>query len=57
MSYTAGTNTIAVSLWAHDAGGAKLSGLHVELRAQIESAMPAVVNQPMPAWSARPGAY
>jgi hypothetical protein len=55
--HATGMNTLAVSLWAHDAGGAKLSDLHVELRAKIESAMPAVVNQPMPAWSARPGAY
>jgi hypothetical protein len=47
----------AVSLWAHDAGSAKLSDLHVELRAKIESAMPGVLNQPMPAWSAWPGAY
>jgi hypothetical protein len=37
-------DTLAVSRSAHDAGGPKLSDLHVELRAKIESAMPVVVN-------------
>jgi hypothetical protein len=51
-----GQNTLAVSLWAHDAVGAKLEDFRMELRAKVESAMPSVVNQPMPGWEARPGA-
>ncbi|TFK74453.1 glycoside hydrolase family 35 protein [Pluteus cervinus] len=49
----AGRNTLAVSIWAMEEGGAKLESLGLELRAQIESSMPSVVNQPLTPWSPR----
>ncbi|EGO25493.1 glycoside hydrolase family 35 protein [Serpula lacrymans var. lacrymans S7.9] len=51
-----GLNTLAVSLWAHENEGAKLSSIALEVLAQVESSMAAVVNQPMPPWTPRPGA-
>ncbi|KDR69947.1 hypothetical protein GALMADRAFT_1351204 [Galerina marginata CBS 339.88] len=52
-----GTNTLAVSLWAAGAAGAKLNSLALQFTAQIQSSMASIVNQPMPAWTARPGAF
>ncbi|TFK43322.1 glycoside hydrolase family 35 protein [Crucibulum laeve] len=52
-----GVNTLAVSLWAAGAAGAKLDSLALQLTAKVESTLPAVVNQPSPAWTTRPGAY
>ncbi|KAG6830620.1 hypothetical protein H0H92_015712 [Tricholoma furcatifolium] len=52
-----GQNTLAVSLWAHGSEGAKLGSLDLELTAQVETSRAAVVNQPAPAWTPRPGAY
>ncbi|EIN05080.1 hypothetical protein PUNSTDRAFT_146007 [Punctularia strigosozonata HHB-11173 SS5] len=52
-----GENTLAVSLWAQDASGAKLESIDLQVLAKLDSSMPAVTNQPMPKWSKRPGAY
>jgi hypothetical protein len=52
-----GTNSLAVSLWAHQNAGAKLTNLHLELRAKAESSKQAVVNLPATAWTARANAY
>lgn len=52
-----GTNWIAVSLWALDAKGAKIDGLELVSDTVIQSARGPVTLSPMPAWSARPGAY
>ncbi|KAG5654663.1 hypothetical protein H0H81_009911 [Sphagnurus paluster] len=51
-----GQNTLAVSLWAEGAVGAKLNSIALELRAKVESSIGAIVNQPLPSWSMRPGA-
>ncbi|KAH7927546.1 glycoside hydrolase family 35 protein [Leucogyrophana mollusca] len=51
-----GMNTLAISLWAQGASGAKLNSLALETTAMVETSMSPVVNQPMPAWSPRPGA-
>ena len=48
-----GPNTLAVSLWAQGAEGAKLNSLALETTAMVESSMTAVVNQPMPGWTQR----
>jgi beta-galactosidase GanA len=52
-----GTNTLAVTLWAAGSTGAKLNSLALDFTAQIQSSMAAVVNQPLTAWAARPGAF
>ncbi|KAF4619804.1 hypothetical protein D9613_005466 [Agrocybe pediades] len=52
-----GQNTLAVSLWAADSTGAKLDSLALQINAKVETSMPAVVNQPAPAWTQRPGAF
>jgi len=52
-----GRNTLAVSLWATDAEGAKLNSLGLKFTSQVESTMPVVVNQPAPGWTPRVGAY
>ncbi|EJD54069.1 putative beta-galactosidase A, partial [Auricularia subglabra TFB-10046 SS5] len=52
-----GANTLAVSLWAHDAGGAQLKSLSLEVTHKTQSTMAKVVNQAMPAWSRRANAY
>ena len=51
-----GPNTLAVSLWAADAGGAKLNSLALQVTSKAESTLE-VANVPMPAWAPRPGAY
>ena len=48
-------NNLAVSLWAHDADGAKLKSLSLEITHKTQSTMAKVVNQAMPAWSRRAG--
>lgn len=52
-----GHNTLAVSLWAADAAGAKLGSLALQLTAKVQSSMEMVINQPAPAWTKRLGAY
>jgi hypothetical protein len=52
-----GKNTLAMSLWAHEAAGAKISNLHLEVRAKVESSKQAAVNLPFTPWSKRAGAY
>ncbi|KAF8165127.1 glycoside hydrolase family 35 protein [Crassisporium funariophilum] len=52
-----GENTLAVSLWAAGATGAKLDSLALQSTAKVESSMPAVINQPFTGWAARNGAY
>ncbi|KAJ6510194.1 glycoside hydrolase family 35 protein [Mycena vitilis] len=52
-----GTNTLGVSLWAADAGGARLDSLALKVTAKVESSMAPVVNQPAAAWVKRPGAF
>ncbi|KAJ7638480.1 glycoside hydrolase family 35 protein [Roridomyces roridus] len=52
-----GLNTLAISLWANDAGGARIDSLALKLTAQIESSMGAVENQPLTVWTSRPGAF
>ncbi|KAF8076034.1 glycoside hydrolase family 35 protein [Lyophyllum atratum] len=52
-----GPNTLAVSIWAAGAAGAKLNSLALQLTAKVESSMSAIVNQPLTAWAPRPGAY
>ncbi|KAF9526883.1 glycoside hydrolase family 35 protein [Crepidotus variabilis] len=52
-----GTNTLAISLWAAKATGARLDTLKLQLTAKIESAMQSIILQPAPAWSQRKGAY
>ncbi|ESK93618.1 glycoside hydrolase family 35 protein [Moniliophthora roreri MCA 2997] len=51
-----GPNTLAVSLWALDSSGAKLS-FDLKLKAKIESGMAPVVNAPLTRWAPRKGAY
>ena len=48
-----GLNTLAVSLWAQGADGAKLGSLALEMTAMVETSMTPVVNQPMPDWTSR----
>ncbi|KAJ7283442.1 glycoside hydrolase family 35 protein [Mycena rebaudengoi] len=52
-----GANTLAVSLWAAGAGGAKIEALDLKLTAKVESSMPTVVNPPLTRWAKRPGAF
>lgn len=52
-----GPNTLAVSLWATGATGAKINSLALQLTSKVESSITAVVNQPLTAWIPRLGAY
>ncbi|KAF8204850.1 glycoside hydrolase family 35 protein [Pholiota molesta] len=52
-----GQNTLAVSLWAADAGGAKLNSLALQITSKVQSSMANVANAPSPAWTPRAGAY
>lgn len=52
-----GTNWVAVSLWAQEEGGAKLTGLDLVADAFILTGMEEVANSPMPKWQQRDGAY
>jgi beta-galactosidase GanA len=51
-----GTNTLAISLWAQEKGGAKLNSLELKLVSKAESSMAKVASQPQPAWTPRPDA-
>ncbi|KAJ7087201.1 glycoside hydrolase family 35 protein [Mycena belliarum] len=51
-----GENTLAVALWAMEAGGARVEGLALRLTARVESAMGPVANVPAARWAAREGA-
>ncbi|KAH0828009.1 glycoside hydrolase family 35 protein [Lanmaoa asiatica] len=48
-----GPNTLAVSLWAQGADGARLGSFALETTAMVETSMTPVVNQPMPDWTPR----
>lgn len=52
-----GTNTVAMTLWAQDAGGARLDGFELKADAVIASggARPELVESP--SWTEREGAY
>ncbi|KXN86326.1 putative beta-galactosidase A, partial [Leucoagaricus sp. SymC.cos] len=52
-----GRNTLAVSLWAADAGGAKVDSLNLVLQQKVETSFGTVVNAPAPGWTKRPNAY
>lgn len=52
-----GRNTLAVSLWAADAGGARVDSLNLELFHKAETSFGPVINAPAPNWTKRPGAY
>ena len=53
----AGTNWLALTLWAGDESGASLAGLELSVDAVIQSGYVKPALSPMPAWSLRPGAY
>lgn len=52
-----GINHLALSLWALDAGGAKIENLQLVSDAVIQSGYGAVELSPMPAYAPRSGAY
>ncbi|KAJ7499278.1 glycoside hydrolase family 35 protein [Mycena latifolia] len=52
-----GTNTLALSLWAMDAAGARVEALSLKLTARVESSMPSVANQPAAGWVRRAGVF
>ncbi|KAH8830554.1 glycoside hydrolase family 35 protein [Flagelloscypha sp. PMI_526] len=52
-----GTNTLAVSLWATEAGGAKLESLALEFTAKAESSINKIKNVAFTPWKKRLGAY
>ncbi|RYO73729.1 hypothetical protein DL766_005229 [Monosporascus sp. MC13-8B] len=52
-----GTNYLALTLWAQQAGGARLQGLTLEADAVIQSGMKKSSLSPQPAWEERGGAY
>jgi len=53
-----GINYIALSLWAFDAGGAKVGDLQLEPTALVQSGyLRPIELAPMPAWTPRTGAY
>ncbi|KAF4619802.1 hypothetical protein D9613_005465 [Agrocybe pediades] len=52
-----GENTLAISLWTADATGGNLESLALQITSKVETSMPAVVNQPSPGWTPRPGAF
>lgn len=54
---TNGQNTLAVSLWAHDASGAKLDSLSLQFTKKLQSSMAPVKNQVASAWTPRANAY
>lgn len=52
-----GSNTLAVSLWALEEGGAAIEGLSLVVGPVIQSGYGEVVNSPMTGWVQRAGAY
>lgn len=52
-----GKNTLAVSLWATDAEGARVDSLKLVLRQKVETSFGPVVNAPAPGWTRRPNVY
>ncbi|KAJ7781617.1 glycoside hydrolase family 35 protein [Mycena metata] len=52
-----GANTLAVSLWAAGASGARLASLALKVTAKVESSMAPVVNQPATPWVRRSNAF
>ncbi|KAG7096629.1 hypothetical protein E1B28_004046 [Marasmius oreades] len=48
-----GKNTLAVSLWAMDEGGAQLASLDLKLTAKIQTGFGPVVNAPLTVWTPR----
>jgi beta-galactosidase GanA len=52
-----GPNWVALSLWALDAGGAKIEGFDLVAGQAVQSARGPVALSPMPAWSQRAGTY
>ena len=52
-----GTNYVALTLWALDAAGAKLTDLELMADATVLSGYSPPALSPMPAWQQRPGAY
>ncbi|KAJ7229001.1 glycoside hydrolase family 35 protein [Mycena pura] len=56
LDYSGG-NTLAVSVWAQGAAGARLDSLSLKLTARVQSGMAPVANQPFTPWVKRPGAF
>jgi len=52
-----GTNWVALTLWAQQAGGAKLSSFELKADALVQSGYGTVVASPQPAYVERVGAY
>lgn len=52
-----GENTIALTLWALDADGAKVNGFELKPSSTILSGYQKPASVPQPAWTPRPGAY
>ena len=52
-----GNNYVALSLWAFDKGGNKLSGLELVADAKIATGFGAVQMTPQSDWEQRVGAY
>ncbi|KAI1091381.1 glycoside hydrolase family 35 protein [Rostrohypoxylon terebratum] len=52
-----GTNTVALTLWSLDEGGAKLDGFSLEPEMPLWSGYRKPWSSPQPAWTAREGAY
>ncbi|KAF9268257.1 glycoside hydrolase family 35 protein [Marasmius fiardii PR-910] len=52
-----GKNTLAVSLWAMDEGGAKLASLDLKLTAKVQTGFGPVVNAPLTEWTPRRRAF
>ena len=56
MNYR-GTNFVALTLWAQQAGGAKLASFELKAGAIVQSGYGTVVASPQPAYAKRIGAY
>ncbi|KAJ5190140.1 beta-galactosidase E [Penicillium cinerascens] len=52
-----GKNTLAISFWALEEGGAKLGGVELKPKAVVLSALPRPGLSPQPKWMLRPDAY
>jgi hypothetical protein len=52
-----GTNTVALTLWAQQAQGAKLAGFALQADALVQSGYGGVVASPQPKWVKRAGSY
>ena len=52
-----GTNYVGITLWAQDAGGAKLEGFALEPQMPVLSGYSKPEVVPMPAYAPRVGAY